>query len=560
MLSGFVGPEPEPEMLLHMTRPLRGALVLFLLAGSAPALSATLTRQPYLQSVTSNSALVAFRTDVACPTAQVRFGQSTPARAASSASSTRHVVTLSNLTSATEYTYVVDACGASTPPKKFRTAPGPNGRTLRFAATGDMGMNNADQRAVSDAMLAARPDFWLALGDNAYTDGSESEYQTKFFQPMAALLSEVPVFATPGNHDYGTDDAQPFLDNFYLPANNNRGNERYYSFDWGPAHFVSLDSSCALGRYTDSATCNLSEQKTWLQQDLAQSTAPWKIVFLHHPPYSSGSHGSEDVIQDEFVPIFEAGGVDLVLAGHDHNYERTKALKGGAVVPEGTPGSVVYVVAGTGGANLRSMDSQPSWSAARNNQAKGYVDVSVSGGKLTATMVRHDGQVLDQVSWTKPVPPPSLTFDAQVENHRGPAPLTARFVATATEGATVTWDFGDGSSATGLTAQHTYAEPGTFTATARATLETQTATKQLTVTVERAQGQTPGENPSVEPPGVEPPGTEEPGKQPAGDKPGPKPFGCGTPGAALGVPMTLLLVLVLLGRRKAATVRVPTER
>jgi hypothetical protein len=106
----------------------------------------------------------------------------------------------------------------------------------------------------------------------------------------------------------------------------------------------------------------------------------------------------------EFGPLFEQYGVDLVLTGHDHNYERTKPMKGSSVAASGTRG-VVYLVVGSGGASLRSFPiSQPSWTAYRNNTDVGYLDVKVSGGTLTAQFLNASGSVKDSFSLTKTVP------------------------------------------------------------------------------------------------------------------------------------------------------------
>jgi hypothetical protein len=222
------------------------------------------------------------------------------------------------------------------------------------------------------------------------------------FTPMAALLRQVPLFASLGNHEYVTNQGQPYLDNFYLPANNPAGTERYYSFDWGPVHFVALDSNCAVG-LSSSDRCTLAEQKSWVAQDLAATRQPWKVAFFHHPPWSSGEHGSQLTMRRQFGPLFEQYGVDVVLTGHDHNYERSKPMKGEGVAASGTRG-VVYLVVGSGGASLRPFPAaQPSWTAYRNNSDVGYLDVTVNGGTLVAQFLTPSGTVRDGFTLTKAV-------------------------------------------------------------------------------------------------------------------------------------------------------------
>jgi 3',5'-cyclic AMP phosphodiesterase CpdA len=246
---------------------------------------------------------------------------------------------------------------------------------------------------------------------------------------MAALLRQVPLFPSLGNHEYVTNQGQPYLDNFYLPANNPAGTERYYSFDWGPVHFVALDSSCAIGLASPDR-CTLAAQKSWLASDLAASQQPWKVIFFHHPPWSTGAHGSQLTMRREFAPIFEQYGVDLVLTGHDHNYERTRPMRGDNVAPSGTRG-VTYVVVGSGGANLRIFpQAWPSWTAYRNNTDAGYLEVSVSGGTLTGKFTTPSGSVPDSFTLTKTLPAtvqrPAEVSASALETPPGPVDDPAR--------------------------------------------------------------------------------------------------------------------------------------
>ncbi|WP_164017343.1 metallophosphoesterase [Pyxidicoccus trucidator] len=460
--------------------------VLTLVTGVACA--GVLPRDPYLQKVGPDTATVAFRLAADCaPT--VLFGegatdQSTP----STAKGRVHAVVLTGLKPATEYTYVVDACGKATPARRFRTAPTPGTRSVHFTAVGDFGTGGSDQKQVAAAMLKARPELFVALGDNAYSSGTESEIQNNLFAPMAELLSEVPLFASLGNHEYVTNQGQPYLDNLYLPSNNPANSERYYSFDWGHVHFVALDSNCAIG-LASSDRCALAAQKAWLEKDLAGTTQPWKVVFFHHPPWSSGEHGSQLAMRRNFAPLFEKYGVDLVLTGHDHNYERSKPMQGDAVAGAGKTG-IPYLVVGGGGASLRPFaTSKPAWSVIRDDQAHGFLDVKVVDGTLTAELVETDGKVLDTFTLRKELPPleppPTGTLTVTVEGERGVAPHKALFLATpGVAGSKVTWDFGDGGSAEGTSVEHTYAKAGSYTVTATAThgtqLQSATAVVQVT--------------------------------------------------------------------------------
>jgi hypothetical protein len=381
-----------------------GALVAVLTLAACDTEASDLTRLPYLQRVGPDTATVAFRLDSSC-TASVRYGTGgvVEQEALSSDSGRTHAIVLTGLQPDTEYTYTVDACGTRTEPRRFSTAPSPGTRRVRFATVGDFGTGGKEQRAVAQAILGRRPELFLALGDTAYTAGTEEEIQERLFAPMGRLFEEVPLFAVPGNHEYVTQQAQPYLDNLYLPTSPS-GGERYYSFDWGHVHFVAVDSSCLIG-LASADRCTPEAQQQWLEQDLSASQAPWKIVFLHHPPWSSGEHGSSLEVRHQLAPLFERYGVDLVLAGHDHHYERTWSLSGEDLARSGARG-VFYLVVGNGGARLRGFPgSTPSWSAVRNNRDYGFLDVEVVEGTLTARMVTTSGKVADSFTLTKELPP-----------------------------------------------------------------------------------------------------------------------------------------------------------
>jgi len=391
-------------------------------ADSGPALP----RQPYLQSVGTTSALVAFRTGVSC-TPFVRFGEGSDISrtATATVAGWRHAVKLDGLLPGRTYSYVVEACGSVMGVRQFQTATGPETTRLHFTAMGDFGTGGTRQAEVLEVLSQAGKagELLVTLGDNAYSSGTEAEFQSNMFKPMAAVLRQVPLFPSPGNHEYVTNQGQPYLDNFYLPANNPEKSERYYSFNWGPVHFVSLDSNCVIG-LASSDRCTLAAQKSWLAADLAAAKQPWKVVFFHHPMWSSGDHGSQLKMRREFAPLFEQYGVDLVLMGHDHNYERSKPMRGDAVAAAGTRG-VNYFVVGSGGASLRAFPgSAPSWSAFRDNTNAGYLDVVVDGGTLTAKFIILNGSVRDSLTLTKTVSAtatqPSSVSSMSLETPPGP--------------------------------------------------------------------------------------------------------------------------------------------
>lgn len=223
----------------------------------------------------------------------------------------------------------------------FHTAPVPGTRApFRVWALGDSGTASPDAEAVREAWRTLHPDpldtdVFLMLGDNAYGSGEDSEYQTAVFDFYPEWLRQVSLWATLGNHDgysaFSDTQTGPYFDVFTFPTAGEvggvaSGTEAYWSFDYANVHFVDLDSM-----HSDRAPGGA--MATWLEADLSATDADWTVVFFHHPPYSKGSHDSdretELVEMREFVdPILEDHGVDLVLSGHSHSYERSWLLDG----------------------------------------------------------------------------------------------------------------------------------------------------------------------------------------------------------------------------------------
>ncbi|HSP80293.1 MAG TPA: PKD domain-containing protein, partial [Myxococcaceae bacterium] len=278
-------------------------------------------------------------------------------------------------------------------------------------------------------------------------------------------------------------------------------------------------------------------------------------------------HGSQLLMRREFAPLFERYGVDMVLTGHDHNYERTRLMKGNGEASDGIP----YLVVGSGGRSLRTFKgSQPAWSVVRNDKDFGYLDVKVEEGTLDARMVTAAGKVLDSFTLTKQLPaaPRPATLALTVEGERGVAPHQVLFRATPSlPGASVLWDFGDGQAAEGLEVPHLYTQPGTYSVTATATAGDQTVTSTTTVVVGQGEqtptSPTPSE-PSTGAPTPEPstgtptaPVTEEPGlpqtlpePPPGMDGLGPNEMGCSAGAAATLFPVGVLLLAGALRRRR----------
>lgn len=304
---------------------------------------AQLSRHPYLQQVTAHSAKVLFTSSSGgAPELVLTLPDGTEVTRvrtvedpkAASAGKAQWVGTLEGLEANTIYCYEIEDLTART---GFKTAPETGSdQTVRFAVIGDSGSGSSDQRDVRNQMMSVPLDFMLHTGDIAYEDGKMSQLEARFFDVYRELLSKVPAFVTLGNHDYRTSEGGPYLRAFSLRENGApTGTERWYSFDWGSVHFVALDTE-RVGE----------EQAAWLDRDLSENEQPWSVVFLHKPPFSNGEHGDNESVQRTFVPIFEAHRVQLVLAGHDHDYERFNPKNG-----------VRYVVTGGGGNRTRKVGS-----------------------------------------------------------------------------------------------------------------------------------------------------------------------------------------------------------
>lgn len=258
-----------------------------------------------------------------------------------------HSVDITNLQPFTKYYYTINSSETElTAPDSnhyFITHPeiGTKGN-YEFWVIGDAGRSTNDQRGMMDAYLSYKgnkaTNSWLLLGDNAYDHGTEDEYQRAMFENMfEEMLVNTTIYPTPGNHDLdkhgshnsGIIDA-PYFDIFDMPTNGEAGGvasglESYYSWDYGNVHFISLDS------YGTSVSTT-GDMYKWLENDLKANAQRWTVAYCHHPPFSKGTHDSEDdtdsygvlkAMRENFMPLLENHGVDLVLTGHSHVYERS---------------------------------------------------------------------------------------------------------------------------------------------------------------------------------------------------------------------------------------------
>ena len=273
------------------------------------------------------------------------------------------------------------------PPAATQTATATVETPLRFAVIGDYGGGGIPEFDVAHLIISWQPEFIITTGDNNYPAGSDTtidanvgqffhDYIYPYQGTYGAGADKNRFFPTMGNHDWGTASGQPYLDYFTLP-----GNERYYDFTWGPVHFFALDSD---SREPDGVNSS-SPQAAWLQAGLADATAPWKIVYMHHPPYSSGLHGSVDWTRWPY----QEWGASAVLTGHDHTYER--------LVIDGFP----YFVNGLGGGAVYQFVHVIDGSQVRYNDDYGAMLVEATQSRITFQFINRQGEVVDTYSLEK---------------------------------------------------------------------------------------------------------------------------------------------------------------
>ena len=307
---------------------------------------ANIVRGPYLQVGTSSNIIVRWRTSASTDTV-VFYGTNVAPysqMASNGALVTDHEIRLTNLRPDTKYFYAIGTSTqllAADASYYFVTAPEPGTvKPTRIWAIGDFGTGYAAQYNVRDAytnFTAARhTDAWLFLGDNAYNSGFDHEYQDYVFNVYPRELRRMVVWPAIGNHETGQSQALrddfDYYRIFTMPTNGEAGGvpsgtEHYYSYDYANIHFIVLDSMTAIYRQPGGAMAQ------WLKADLADTTKDWIIAYFHHPPYTKGSHNSDSEsdlieIRAHIVPILEEGGVDMVLSGHSHSYERSYLIDG----------------------------------------------------------------------------------------------------------------------------------------------------------------------------------------------------------------------------------------
>ncbi len=308
----------------------------------------TVVRGPYLQNGATDGVSIMWRTDTST-VGRVWYGSSLGTLHQivdeTSGEGTDHLVRLEFLTPNTKYFYQIGTdqgtvlTGGDTEHYFYTNPYIQVAQPVRIWAIGDSGTANTNAQMVRDAYIELattekKADLWLMLGDNAYNTGTDGEYQNAVFDMYPTILRNTILWSTQGNHDYASNS---YYNVFDLPTTGEggglaSGTEQYYSFDYANIHFICLNSEIS-----SLSSGSNNAMYSWLQDDLLNTSQDWIIAYFHHPPYTKGSHDSDNFsdsggklfyMRENALPILEAGGVDLVLCGHSHSYERSFFING----------------------------------------------------------------------------------------------------------------------------------------------------------------------------------------------------------------------------------------
>jgi hypothetical protein len=343
-------------------------------------------RGPYIQWATPDSVRIAWWTNVPTPSV-VQYGSgATDQQVLDPTPRTQHMMLIGGLSTSSQYQYRVGDGTTFTATFNFRTAAR-RGTPFSFAVVGDFGGGSPGELNVANAIGASGTQFIQTAGDNVYPDSADpdflnfySDYDSRFYKQYGPVVREQAIWIANGNKEYYGNGA--VATNFWMP-----NNKRWYSYQWGDARVLVLDS--------EQPYVSGTPQYQFARATLARSRpGEHRIVIIHRPPYSSATaNSSSEAVQQNLIPLFQAYGVTLVLSGNTHNYERTYPLMDGQVGARG----ITYVVTGGGGNGVSQFTiPQPEWSAVRNDTDYQFTRVSVSTGSLLVEAIRGDtGAVFD---------------------------------------------------------------------------------------------------------------------------------------------------------------------
>ncbi len=354
------------------------------------------TRSPCVMNITGSGATILWTTPTPGPGSVIIRDESNGVRTVESivqefpaletglsATYYQHEAKVTNLRPGAKYSYRIQANGQAIPvpisgPLQFQI---PDDRPFSFLHFADSGSGNSGQFELAKLITSEDVSLVLANGDLAYENATYQSFESNYFAVYRDLMARTPFFPTLGNHEYYSDSGRPALSGRVTPVDGvplaDRG--RYYSFDWGNAHFVALDTNAPLTR----AAAGEGEMLNFLESTLRNTRKFWRIVYFHHPPYATGKHQDEPeagLVRRHIVPILEKYGVQLVFSGHEHTYQRTLPLIGGEIV-EPDNGGIIYVTSGGGGAD--PVYTAPNAAIAQSLGVNNYVRADVAASTIT---------------------------------------------------------------------------------------------------------------------------------------------------------------------------------
>lgn len=321
----------------------------------------------------------------------------------------RYEITFDKLKPGTTCRYTVANGGllsshaAQSGPHDVSIAPARN-QPIRFLAFGDSGIGSNTQTLLAETMVAEEPSLVVHTGDLIYPAGADKDYLPNFYRPYRDLIATAFFMPSQGNHDIATENGAPLLRQFVLPRNGPEGiePERNYWFDFGPARFVALDTNMD----AHGGVISLDQMKTtiaeWLKTSMKDCDASWRIVYFHQPFYTGSAHSAEGsaYVKEAYLDALEASGVDLVLCGHNHLYERTAPLLHDEIVEPGN--GIVYITTGAGGAQrYPEGENPPTYIVKFDDSQFSFSCVDVTPDTLTFRQLGEGGRLIDEFELTK---------------------------------------------------------------------------------------------------------------------------------------------------------------
>ncbi len=412
---------PNPQITIY------GVAVALLLA-TCPACDNTprkgLAQGPMVQRVSSDEFSVVWYDHnpktMKCQ-AKAESGELFDVRAIDADKFGRRVATFKGLLPDTEYTYRLGDGKEDIRTFVTRTAPAPStgadaapSTKFRILAFGDSGSGDSEQYKLAKEMLKHKPAIVVHTGDLIYPDGERADYPAKFYDPYAALISSAALYPCAGNHDVRTARAAPMFEEFELPTNGPKGEtpERNYWFDYGSVRFIAIDTNVYRDKLNDIIA-------PWMDKALADPGPRWKICFFHHPVYSNANYGPTRKLWNTIVPVMEKHGVQLVLSGHDHLYERTHPIREQKIVAPGR--GTVYVTTGAGGAKLYPKKSEPIPEIeTASDGSHSFTIIDVTNDALELKQIDINGAIIDTCDI-----PHQTAIDAPLESSAEPSRIAA---------------------------------------------------------------------------------------------------------------------------------------